>query len=413
MSDEITDRDYQTINVYNKYKKIFSHGRIVWSDEFYEGAWVVSGYNDVKQILKDKRFSVRRTGRWIMGVADENNLQRSEFVRVQSIIAKSIVFIEGEEHIRLRKVMNSTFTPRMLEALRPEIKSICEEILEGIDSIDGEEFEFINEYAKKLPSRVMFKLLGITILPPEDFDEWTKSIAIFLSEKKPKLVTLKKASISIARMIKFIDRLIDNDREIEESGLLRKLCTEYSEGDRGDIYAQILTLLFAGYETTRHILGTSLYWLLKNEDVYNLIKKDPGLIKHAAKELLRFDSPIQYTARRATTEIEIFDTKIKKGDLVVALIGAANRDPEIYPNPELIDLTRGNLLPLSFGVGLHMCIGTYVTLTELEESINLIIEKWPNLSLSARPQQWLEMPLYRGLEKFWVKKNPCKEVICK
>jgi cytochrome P450 len=160
--------------------------------------------------------------------------------------------------------------------------------------------------------------------------------------------------------------------------------------------AQCVMLLFAGHETTRHLLGTAVYWLLQAPGRWRSLA-DPARLKSAVRELLRWDSPVQYTGRRANCAFELFGTEIRRGDLVLPLIGAANRDPGRYEAADVLDLDRQVGPPLSFGAGPHVCIGAGLTLMEAECAIESLVRRWPGVRLADREPEWLSAPLYRGL----------------
>ncbi|UUZ62833.1 cytochrome P450 [Polaromonas sp. P1-6] len=161
--------------------------------------------------------------------------------------------------------------------------------------------------------------------------------------------------------------------------------------------AQCAMLLFAGFETTRHLLGSGLQALLAHPDQWQRLRQAPELLPGAVRELLRYDSPVQYTGRRVTTDLVLHGQQLRRGDLVVPLIGAANRDPRCYAQPDALDITRRDGSSLSFGSGPHVCIGAALTLMEAEIVFRQLLRRWPELSLVDATPHWIGNPLYRGL----------------
>lgn len=173
-----------------------------------------------------------------------------------------------------------------------------------------------------------------------------------------------------------------------------------------ELLAQCAMLLFAGFETTRHLLGSGLQALLAQPDLWQRLRREPALLPGAVRELLRYDSPVQYTGRRVATDLVLHGQLVRRGDLVVPLIGAANRDPTRYAQPDTLDITRRDGSSLSFGSGPHVCIGAALTRMEAEMVFGQLLQRWPELSLVDATPRWISNPLYRGLVALPVRSAP-------
>ncbi|MCA8111792.1 cytochrome P450 [Burkholderia cepacia] len=403
----ITDQNQQlalrsTASPYSNYANWRKQAKVLWRDEYFDGAWVVTGYDDVKNALKDPRLSAQRTGGWVMGAADREGVPRTELMELQRLFGRALLFLDNPEHGRVRKAMQAGFHPALIEALRPGVTRIVGELIDDINAVpEGEPFEFIERFARRLPSRVIALLLGLDHVPPDKFLSWTTNLALFLGVTRPSIGTVLRAREGIVEMSAFFEAQISLRRQFPCDDMISRLVRAEESGQiqgQAELIAQCAMLLFAGYETTRHSLGTAVYWLLSNPSLWRRLQASSSLLPRAIRELLRFDSPVQYTGRRAKTDFILGDQQIRRGELIVPLIGSANRDPEKYAEPDEIRIERDVGMPLSFGTGPHVCIGAGLTLLELEIALSAILHRWPALSLAGETPRWIDQPLYRGLE---------------
>ena len=396
---------------YRGYAALRDNGRVFWSDEYFNGAWVVTGYDDVRAVLQDPRLSAQRTGGWIMQPADREGLPRRELADLQQLFTRALLFLDSPDHPRVRRAMQAAFQPASIMALRPKIVAMVDALIDEIEARHGPEepFDFIDEFARQLPASVIAALLGLSPERPERFTLWSSQLAGFLGSTRPSLTGVLRARDSLLAMRRFFDDEIDRrQREAAGDDLLSRLVSARDAGHihgTAELLSQCAMLLFAGYETTRHSLGTSLYWLLSHPDAWQRLQYHTALLPGAVRELLRWDSPVQYTGRRARSDFVLGDAPVRRGDLVVPLIGAANRDPVKYADPDSLLLDREVGMPLSFGAGPHVCIGAMLTLTELEVALARITQRWPSLQLLQGAERWIDQPLYRGLEQLWFRRK--------
>lgn len=396
---------------YLHYAAMRSEGRLLWRDEYFGGAWVLTHYEDVRAALQDPALSAQRTGGWVMQPADRDGAARSELVELQRLFARALLFLDDPDHPRVRHAMQAAFHPSRIMALRPRVGAMVEALVEEIESnhADDEPFDFIGEFAGLLPSRIVAMLLGLESAPQAEFARWSTQLAAFLGAMRPSLASVYRARDSLLAMCRFFEEEIElRRRQASGEGLLDQLVAAAEAGrihSPTELLAQCAMLLFAGYETTRHSLGTSLYWLLSHPEEWRRLQSDATLLPNAVRELLRWDSPVQYTGRRAAGDLVLCGRQVRRGDLVVPLIGAANRDPAAYADPDKLLLDRKVGMPLSFGAGPHVCIGAILTLTELELALGCIARRWPALQLMPGGERWIEQPLYRGLEQLWLRRG--------
>lgn len=318
-----------------------------------------------------------------------------------------MLFLDAPEHHRLRQVINAGFRPAALLALRPYIEQCVTDLLDRL--AHTAEFDFMQAVAKPLPARVIAKLLGMGANPRSEFIAWSDDLADFIGAAQPTHELTRRAQISLLKMSACFETLLAERRRSEAKddliGLLLRAQRDGHIEAGAELLAQCAMLLFAGHETTRNLLGNGLHALLSHPTQWQRLLEDPGLLPQALRELLRYDSPVQYTGRRVAADHVLHGKLLRRGQLVIGLIGAANRDPARYGMPDRLDITRREGSHLSFGHGPHVCIGAALTMMEGEIAFRALLARLPTLQL-ANPQdapQWLHNPVYRGLAKLPVR----------
>jgi cytochrome P450 len=313
-----------------------------------------------------------------------------------------MLFLDPPDHGRLRNVMQAAFRPAALHKIVPDVHRMVDDLLDGVDAESG--FDFMTSVAQPLPARVIAKLMGIGRADHDRFGEWTEDLTAFIGAVRPTREQATRAQSSLLAMSNYFEARLAIDRPSTD-GVVGGLLQAQAEGRiRGsaELLAQCAMLLFAGYETTRNLLGNGLQALLDNPTQWRRLLNEPALLPSAVRELLRFDCPVQYTGRRVATDFVLHGHCLKRGDLLVALIGAANRDPEQHNQPDRLDVTR-NAGSLSFGSGPHVCIGAALTQIEAHAVFSALLRRWPKLGRMETQSTWNGNPLYRGLTRLLVR----------
>ena len=371
---------------YQTYAEWRHRGPIHWTDELFGGAWLLTSYDGVQAALRDTRLSAQRTGGWVMRNARKGSERRRELIGLQRLFSRAMLFVDKPGHPRLRRAMQVGFRPDAVEALKPFVTATIEELLDDIEQGPSHEpFDFIGRFARLLPARVIARLLGLSHVDQSEFLAWSTDLAAFIGAGLPTEDEIQRALHSIVSMGRYFETVIRDGLYFEDEGLLGTLVKAQKSGEiqeGPEMVAQCAMLLFAGHETTRHLLGTAVYWLLRHRWTWEALKSDHSMLKNAVRELLRWDSPVQYTGRRANCDFSLYGMQIRRGDLVLPVIGAANRDPERYTHPEELLLDRAVGMPLSFGSGPHVCIGATLTLIEVEAAIAGLLRRWPRLQIA-------------------------------
>lgn len=389
------------LDPYPSYRALREAGPIHWSRAFFEGAWLLGRHSDVQTILRDDtRFSARRTGGWVMGGHDQ---ARGELIDFQRLFARAMLFLDAPDHNRLRTVMNAGFGPALITGMRPLAGQWLTERLDTLEASSG--FDFIAQIARPLPAYVMAKVMGIDEREQEHFVALSDTLAEFISAPSPSLEQTKAARASLLAMTRSFIPLLEAKRAQPDTSLASLLVQAQAHGQvqaGAELLAQCAMLLFAGHETTRHFLGNALHALLHQPSAWQALLTHPERLPAAVRELLRFDSPVQYTARRVKTDLLLHGQHLKRGDLVIALIGSANRDERVYEAPDALNFTRPPKPPLSFGTGAHVCIGATLTLMETELVLAQLLKRWPRLQATPNGATRNHNPLYRGWQQLHV-----------
>ncbi len=387
-----------------------------WRDDFFGGAWVVSDYALCEQVLRDNsRFSAARTGGWVGSVSDadlaadsaaENGATPTGHQAFQRLFARAMLFVDAPQHQRLRAIMQPFFKPSELEKLRSYIEATVAQRCAAIEAASTAclAFDWIGEFARPLPAAVIVRFLGlqgVSAAEQAQFMQWSRDLAIFIGVPVADKSHWRAAQRSILQMAAFFSRVFTQGR-VAAGSLLARLheATQNGEMDEAELIAQSAMLLFAGHETTRHLLGTSVLRLLQSPAQWQKLRAQPALAPNAVRELLRFEPPVQYTGRRARCDMELGGQAIKRNDLILACIAAAHRDEKRYQQADTLDIERASVASLAFGSGAHVCIGAALTQMEAEITLAHIAQRWPNLRLaSAEKTDWDHSNLaYRGLQ---------------
>lgn len=381
---------------YPAYRALREAGPIHYSEEFFGGAWLLTRHADVEAALRDARLSARRTGGWVM----RDDASRAELKDFQGLFARAMLFLDAPDHGRIRRVLNAGFRPEVLQRLAPMIAARVEARLDALEG--AEQADWMEAVARPLPAEVIAAMMGVAPDAQPAFVCWSDDLAAFIGAPVPTLPLARRAQASLLAMSRWFEQLLPQRRARPGDDLVSRLVAAEARGEiegGAELLAQCAMLLFAGHETTRNLLGNGLHALLSVPGAWARFVAEPDLRGTAVRELLRWESPVQYTGRRVATRMVLHGRTLERGELVVALIGAANRDPARHPDPDRLDLARAPGPMLSFGSGPHVCIGAMLTLLEADIVFGALARRCPHLSLAEPVPAWNGNPVYRGLER--------------
>ena len=352
-------------------------------------AWIFSHYRDVDEILRDwKRFS------------SDGRKARTPGKRtvMPDPGTPSMLSLDPPDHRRLRALVSKAFTPRAVNALEPHIRSLMNGLLDGIDDLSG--FDLMEAVARPLPVIAIAEMLGV---PPEDrprFRGWSDRRARIL---EPTIGAEERADAVLAGddLGAYFAPLVEERRAEPRDDILSGLALAEEEGDRLDeeeTIALLRLLLVAGNETTVNLIGNGMLALLQHPEQLQRLRDDPALIPSAVEELLRYDSPVQLDLRRIVEDGEVGGVPVKRGEDIVVLIGGANRDPERFEDPDGLDVGREGNSQISFGRGVHACIGAPLARLEARIAIEALLERFSSIRLAGPPPRFRPSIVLRGLE---------------
>ena len=310
-----------------------------------------------------------------------------------------MVFQDPPNHTRLRRLVNKAFTSRVVEAIRPQIQTTVDVLLDAVQSTG--QMDLIHDFAYPLPAITIAEMLGV---PPEarnQFKQWADDIVAFLGTGRAKLDILELGQRSVLALTDWLRELIAQRRYNPKADLLSLLIATEEQGDmlsEAELVGICISLLTAGHETTTNLIGNGLLALLQHPTQRQQLQHNPDLIVAAVEELLRYDSPVQRNWRVVKEELQLGGKQISQGQLVFAMLGAANRDPAQFPDPDRLDFHRRDNRHVAFGYGIHFCVGAPLARLEGQIAINTILRRLPGLRLANEIPVWLENMAFRGLK---------------
>ncbi|GKQ54920.1 cytochrome P450 [Bradyrhizobium sp. Ce-3] len=362
------------------------------------GAFVASRHAEASLVLRDKRFgkdyverSIRRYGPKIM---DEPVMRSMGHWMLQQ---------DPPDHTRLRGLVVKAFTARRVEDMRPRIQHVVDDTLDRI--IPQGRMDLIEDFAFRLPVTIICDMLGIPEEHREAFYNGSRDGGRLLEPVPMTAEEIKQGNASNAMAAMYFHQLFELRRKQPGDDLTTQLVQAEEDGQKltnEELTANIILLFGAGHETTVNLIGNGLLALFRNPDQLALLKANPGLITNAIEEFLRYDSSVQLTGRVALEDIEDLGGKrIPKGESVLCLLGSANHDEAVYPDhPERLDIRRPNVKPLSFGGGIHFCLGAQLARIEAEIAISTLLRRIPDLRLDdAENPEWRPTFVLRGLKR--------------
>ena len=365
------------------------------------GFYVLTRYDDVAGFLRDPRF----------GKGGYQALFESRFGTGPNgpWLPTSMLFRDPPDHTRLRALVSKAFTPRVVETLRPHVEAIVERLLDRV--ADLPRVDVIEALAYPLPVTVISELMGV---PPEDNEtikEWSRDVARALDAIALPVGpdVIERGTRATEAIAGYFRALAEERRQRPGPDLLSGLVEAEEAGDRlseRELLATCLLLYVAGHETTVNLIGNGLLALLRHPEERRRLQADPALLPAAVEELLRYDSPVQRTGRMAADDADIGGVPIPNGTLVLGLVGAANRDPAHFAEPDRLDLGRDQPRHLAFGAGIHYCLGASLARLEAQVAIGALLRRFPAVTLAVERPAWRPSSTLRGLEALPVALGP-------
>ena len=354
--------------------------------------WMVSRYDDVAVVLGDRRFSAERVVRSQEREATLNPVQRA--------LARQMLFLDPPDHTRLRNLFTKAFTPHRVEALRPQVAGMVTELLNSAEAAGGR-IDFIQDFSVPLPVIVIAQMLGVPTAEWGRLRAWSVAFGKLISGRLLSAKESTEAQHGILAFMEYFRELIAERRQRPSGDMLSDLIAAEEQGDRLSIEELIVNLILlfaAGHGTTTHLLGNGLLALCRHPEQWKYLVSDLSLAPNAVNELLRYDGPVQATTREALEDIPFADKTIRQGQRVTVLLGSANHDEERFQDPDRLDLRRSAIRPLSFGHGIHTCLGAALARMEAQVAFSELARRFPKLEVTTDAPQRAPSIHFRGLQ---------------
>jgi cytochrome P450 len=353
--------------------------------------WMVSRYDDAEKVLADRRFSSQR----MLNAQERQGMSGA----VLKALARQMLFMDPPDHTRLRSLFTKAFTPSRMEALKPQVGEMVSELLDRAEE-RGRQMDFIQDFAIPLPVTVIAQLLGVPTTDWLSLREWSVALGKLLGGRELTLQESTESQMGVMQFVKYFADLIAERRKNPAPDMVSGLIAVEEQGDRlstEELIVNLILLLAAGHGTTTHLLGNGLLALSRHPQEWKFLVDNPAVTPGAVNELLRFDGPVQVTGREATDDIALGTRTIRKGERVTVLLGAANHDESRFADPDRLNLQRPGVRPLSFGHGIHTCLGAALARMEAQVAFSGLARRYPHFSITTDAPQRNPSIAFRGL----------------
>jgi pimeloyl-[acyl-carrier protein] synthase len=355
------------------------------------GVWIITRYDDVIAVLRDRRCGRQGIARLLdarLGLGPGNGTY-----------ARDMFYSDPPDHTRLRSLLSRAFSSRIVEAMRPRVQALVDQILDRVE--DTHRIELIDELAYPLPVTVICEMLGVPTGDQRALERLCADVAASF-DAPARSPTISRGREARLKLEEYFRSLVSVRRMDQRPDLLSSLIAAEEQGDKlngEELISMCILLLLTGHQDSTNAIGSSILTLLQHPTAIEELRHDPELIPSAVEELLRYESPTQRTARMTTADIELGGERIPKGSVVAAVIGAANRDPAQFEDPERLDLRRVDNRHIAFSYGIHFCMGSALARIEVQITISTLLRRFPRLALASNKPDWHPSSWMRGLKR--------------
>jgi cytochrome P450 len=365
------------------------------------GHWVLSGHAQVVEVLRSSEVG-KDVQSFIRAQGVENWADHPSYTRV----LEHLMWANPPKHTRQRKLVSKGFTAHSIAKLEPKIEQLVDELLTPLCEKAGE-VDLLREFAFPLPASVISEIIGV---PREDwprFQQLFRDVTLSM-EPRPSPAQLATADGAAVEINDYFEELINKRRKKPADDLVSALLAAEDDGERlthPELMSLAQFLFGAGFESTTNLIGNGLLALLRNPDQMLALRREPGLVSGAVEELLRYDASVQLSPRTARDDLRLGDVTIPAGESIVTLLGAANRDPSRYRDPDRLDVRRTDVQPVSFGGGIHFCLGAALARLEGRLAFQGLVRKFSRIELAEEPA-WKTSLTLHGLQGLRVDLTP-------
>ena len=386
-------------NPYPLYRQLREQDPIMW-DPFLH-AWVVTRYAEIVTVLH--QFSAARAP----GPEQFRAIGLTGMEPIAAVMVRQMLFMDPPDHTRLRGLCAAAFTPRRVERLNAQIQEIADDLLDRV--VANGRLDIIDDFAAPLPAIVTAEMLGVPLSDHAQLKAWSADFAEMLGnfQHNPGRATVVERSL--ADMTAYFRSAIRAQERQPREGLIQALLAADVAGTRlseDEIIANTIITMVGGQETTTNLIGNGMLTLLRHPDQLAELREQPALIGSAVEELLRYESPSQHTARLAPDDVMLGDKRLRRRDGVIVVMAAGNRDPARFPDPDRLDLRRGDNRHLAFGWAAHFCFGAPLARIEGKIAFATLLRRLPGLALEPGRLKWRANLGLRGLVRLPVSFAP-------
>ncbi len=377
-------------NPYPLYRRLREEDPVHWDP--YLHAWVVTRYADAVTVLH--RYRAARTP----PPERLSELGMGELTPVAALMVRQMLFLDPPEHGRVRRLASAAFTPRRVARLRDHIRQVAEDL---VDRLAAHRFEVMDGLANPLPAIVTAEMLGVPTADHGRLKSWSQDFAEMLGNFQHNPGRARRTLHAVEAMVAYFRDAVRREASEPTEGLVNALATAEVDGDRlseDEVVANVIVTMVGGQETTTNLIGNGLLTLMRRPEELARLRDDPAIMPSAVEELLRYESPSQHTARLAPPAAVLGEKEIPENAAVIAVMGAANRDPERFAEPDRLDLARADNRHLAFGWAGHFCFGAPLARLEGQIAFETLLARFPELSLAEdAPVSWRPNLGLRGL----------------
>lgn len=384
------------------YKQLRESDPVHWSPSL--KSWIVTRYNDVRDLLLSDDLSVNRLIQFYNALPPADAALLKEIIHYLNLW---LAFRDPPDHTRVRRIMRHAFTAKAIDEMRPRIVETTDHLLDRLEASEMNEADLIREYALQLPAFVIMDLLDVPRDMLDPFKEWSDDMAIFIGGARNAGDKYERAARGCQKMSDYFRTLIKERAANPKPGFLMDLINARDDGDRlsdDELIATCILILFAGHETTTNLIGNATLLLLRHPDQLAQLRANPDLIDSMIEEVLRFDGPTNALVRVVAQDHELHGRTLTAGQRVFVMVNSANRDARMFEDADRFDITRKQNRHLTFGQGIHLCLGSKLAREEGRIAVQRLFARFPNLALDpVQPPEWLDAMVPRGTRRLPVR----------
>jgi hypothetical protein len=374
---------------YPAFDRLRAEAPVFWSDVW--NCWLVTSYDLVNESFRDHvRFSnVNRFAATFTGLPDD------VFDEIRPLHShfnggRGLIHADPPTHTRLRRLIHLVFTPRVVQKMREQVQHIVDQHLDVVQARGG--MDVVRDLAFPLPATVIATMLGVPLEDMERLKTWSQDVLRFQATGRTTSEVVRASQAALLEMRAYLRSLAAARRAQPQDDLLSLMAQAEDQGDKlteEEMLSTCVTLMVAGHETTTNLIANGLWLLLNHPEQLALLRAQPHLMPGAIEEFLRYESPIQRNRRRAAQDFTFGGAYIREGQIVMQMIAAANRDPQVFTDPGRLDIRRDPNPHIAFGMGIHFCLGAPLARLEGPIALAALIERFPKMRLASQDVQWV------------------------